>query len=102
MKTPRNRKKKDVSVNIDTPNLDATFEKDAEGNMKLDIDSKRVDVSVEKTDDKITIDIEIDDHAVYEFESNGKVARMPKGMVFKVSGQILKMFLKKGFGKLKK
>ena len=102
MKEPRKeRKKRNVNISVDTPNVDASFEKDSEGNMKLDIDSKRVDVSVEKTDEKLSIDIEIDDKKVYEFESNGKIARMPKGMVFKISGAILKLFLKKGFGKLK-
>lgn len=101
MKTPRKRKK-DVNVNIDTPNLDASFQKDSEGNVQLDIDSKHVDISVKKTDDKLSIEVEIDDKKVYEFESNGTVARLPKGMVYKVSGAILKLFLQKGFGKLKK
>jgi hypothetical protein len=99
-RTPR--KKREVNVNVDMPNVDVNFQKDLEGNMKLDVDSKRVDVQVEKTDEKLTIDIQIDDKSVYEFESNGKVARMPKGMIFKVSGAILKLFLKQGFGKLKK
>jgi hypothetical protein len=104
MNKPRRtpRKKREVSVNVDMPNVDVKFQKDLEGNMKLDVDSKRVDVQVEKTDEKLTIDIQIDDKSVYEFESNGKVARMPKGMIFKVSGAVLKLFLKQGFGKLKK
>jgi hypothetical protein len=101
MKTPR-RKKKQIDVTVDTPNIDATIQRDEEGNVNIDIDSKRVDVHVEKTEDKISIDIEIDDKAVYQFESNGKAARMPKGMIFKISGAMLKLFLKQGFGRLKK
>lgn len=101
MKTPK-RKKKAVDVKVDTPNIDATFQRDEEGNVKVDIDSKRVDVHVEKTEDKISIDVEIDDKAVYQFESNGKASRMPKGMVFKITGAMLKLFLKQGFGRLKK
>jgi hypothetical protein len=101
MKTPR-RKKKQIDVKVDTPNIDATIQRDEEGNVNIDIDSKRVDVHVEKTEDKISIDIEIDDKAVYQFESNGKAARMPKGMIFKISGAMLKLFLKQGFGRLKK
>lgn len=101
MKTPR-KKKKQIDVSVDTPNIDATFQRDDEGNVKVDIDSKRVDIHVEKTEDKISIDVEIDDKAVYEFESNGKASRMPKGMIFKISGAMLKLFLKQGFGRLKK
>lgn len=101
MKTPK-RKKKAVDVKVDTPNIDATFQRDEEGKVIVDIDSKRVDVHVEKTEDKISIDVEIDDKAVYQFESNGKASRMPKGMVFKITGAMLKLFLKQGFGRLKK
>ena len=46
--------------------------------------------------------IEFDDKVIYEFEGNGQSKHLPKGAIFKISGEMLKQFLKRGFGKLKK
>lgn len=99
MKTPK--KKKAVDVKIDSPIIDANIQRDQEGNVNVDIDTERIDVHVEKTPEKIVVEVEIDDNKIYQFESNGKGAKMPKGAIFKVTGAMLKLFLQRGFGRLK-
>lgn len=101
MNKPRKtRKKREINVDIDTPNVDVKFNKDENGNVELDVDTKRVDIKASKTDEKISLEIEIDERDVYLFEANGKDGRMKKGAIIKISGQLLKIFLKRGFGKL--
>jgi hypothetical protein len=93
--------KKPIDIKIDTKNVDIEFKRDSEGNVKVDVDTKRVDVHFEKNQDNTSLDIEIDDAKEYEFESSGS-KHIPKGTILKVTGELLKIFLKKGIGKLKK
>jgi hypothetical protein len=99
----RTRKpKRDVAINIDTPNIDLNIEKDVNGDIRADLDTKKVDIHVEKTADKLTINVDIDDQSIYEFESNGKSKHMGKGQVFKIAGKLAKYFIQRGFGRIKK
>jgi len=93
--------KKPIDIKVDTKNVDIEIKRDENGNVKVDVDTKRVDVHFEKTEDKINLDFEIDDTKEYEFESFGS-KHLPKGTIWKVTGEMLKIFLKKGIGKLKK
>lgn len=98
----RTRKpKRDVAINIDTPNIDVSIEKDVNGDIRADLDTKKIDVHVEKTNEKLTINVEIDDTTIYEFESNGKSKHMGKGQIFKVVGKLAKYFIQRGFGRIK-
>jgi hypothetical protein len=99
----RTRKpKRDVAINIDTPNVDLHIEKDVNGDLHASLDTKKVDIEVEKTAEKLTINVEIDDKTIYEFESNGKSKHMGKGQVFKIAGAMAKFFIQRGFGRIKK
>jgi hypothetical protein len=99
----RTRKpKRDVAINIDTPNIDLNIEKDVNGDIRADLDTKKVDIHVEKTADKLTINVDVDDQSIYEFESNGKSKHMGKGQVFKIAGKLAKYFIQRGFGRIKK
>lgn len=58
---------------------------------------------IEKDADGVHATIEIDDKVIYEFEGNGQIKHLPKGVLFKISGEMLKAFSKKRFlEKLKK
>jgi len=96
------RTKKDVVVTIDTPKIDVSIEKTAEGNFHAELDTERVDVQIDKTEKTLNINVEIDDKIVYEFESNGKSKHMGKGQVFKIVGKLAKYFIERGFGRIKK
>jgi hypothetical protein len=99
----RTRKpKRDVAINIDTPNADLSIEKDVNGDLRASLDTNKVDIEVEKTAEKLTINVEIDDKTIYEFESNGKSKHMGKGQVFKIAGAMAKFFIQRGFGRIKK
>ncbi len=98
----RTRKpKRDVAINIDTPNADLSIEKDVNGDVRASLDTKKIDIQVEKTAEKLTINVEVDDNAIYEFESNGKSKHMAKGQVFKIAGALAKFFIQRGFGRIK-
>jgi len=98
----RTRKpKRDVAINIDTPNVDLNIERDVNGDVRANLDTNKVDVHVEKTDDKLTINVEIDDTTIYEFESNGKSKHLGKGQIFKIAGKLAKYFIQRGFGRIK-
>jgi hypothetical protein len=99
----RTRKpKRDVAINIDTPNADLSIEKNVNGDLRASLDTNKVDIEVEKTAEKLTINVEIDDKTIYEFESNGKSKHMGKGQVFKIAGAMAKFFIQRGFGRIKK
>jgi hypothetical protein len=100
MKTPK-RTKKPIDISIDTKNVDVEFHRDSEGNVKIDVDTKKVDAHFTKDEGGLKLDIEIDDLKEYEFESFGN-KHMPKGTIWKISGELLKIFLKRKLGKLKK
>ena len=44
---------------------------------------------------------ELDDKGMYEFVANGSFRTLPKGTVWKVTGETAKIFLERGYGKLK-
>jgi hypothetical protein len=99
----RTRKpRRDVSINVDLPNADLNIERDVNGDVRATLDTNKIDVHVEKTDEKLTINVEVDDQTIYEFESNGKSKHMGKGQIFKVAGKLAKYFIERGFGRIKK
>ena len=97
----KTRKKKDLSVKLNVNDAELTVKKDINGT-EIDLDTRLVDVHIEKNAEGVHATIEIDDKVIYEFEGNGESKHLPKGVLFKVSGEMLKHFLKRGFGKLKK
>ena len=99
-KRGRKPKVKDVNVTIDTPNVDVEINKTEEG-FTANLDTKRVDVHVEKTADKFSIEVEIDDKKEYEAVATGINPTMPKGTVWKITGELLKIFIRKGIANLK-
>ena len=44
---------------------------------------------------------ELDNKGMYEFVANGTFRTLPKGTIWKVTGEIAKIFLQRGYGKLK-
>jgi hypothetical protein len=95
------RKRKSLNIEIDTKNVDVSIKRDLDGNTTVDVDTPKVDIHASKNSDEFVLDIEIDDQKEYEFVANGKYAHMPKGTVWKITGEILRLFLKKGIGRLK-
>jgi hypothetical protein len=98
----KSRKKKELDISIDTKKVDVDIERDAEGNVDIEIDAQKFDAKYTKTEDKVSLEVELEDGKSYLFEGNGKNRRLPKGAFWKLSGTIVKMFLKRGWGKLKK
>ena len=95
------RKKKTLDITIDTKNVDLTIKRDEDGNVHAELDTPRVDVTVDKTAEGTSVDIEIDDDKEYQFISNGTAKTLPKGTLWRITGAMLKIFLKKGYGKIK-
>lgn len=100
MKTPK-KVKKPIDIQIDTKNVDVEIHRDVEGNVEIDVVTQKVDAHFTKTDAGMNLDIEIDDSKEYQFESFGS-EQMPKGTIWKITGEMLKIFLKLKIGKLKK
>lgn len=95
------RKKKELKVKIDTKHVDVDFTRGADGEVELNIDTPIVDAHYTKDKDgNKELDV-IVDGAEYEFVSNGNSPHMPKGTVWKITGELLRNFLKKGLGKRK-
>ena len=106
MEKPKKQRKqrKPLNVKIDTKHVDIEIKRDVDGNTTIDVDSPVVDVHFEKTDSGKSVEIDfdsIDDRAEFTFESNGTSKLMPKGTMWKITGEILKIFLKRKLGKLK-
>ncbi|MFN6013376.1 MAG: hypothetical protein ACK47F_01640 [Flavobacteriales bacterium] len=102
MEKKTRRKKKDLDIDLKVNNADVSIERNETGTT-IEVDSDVVDVTYHKDQEgNVKIDVEIDDKVIYEFVSNGASKHMPKGAIFKVSGAMLKLFVKRGFGKLKK
>jgi len=95
------KSEKDVTISVDTPKVDLQINKTEEG-LTATLDTPRVDIHVEKTEDKISIEVDIDDKKEYEAIATGKNPTLPKGTVWKVTGEILKIFIRKGIANLKK
>jgi hypothetical protein len=95
------KSEKEVKISIDTPNVDVEINKTPEG-FTADLDTPRVDIHVEKSEGKVSIDVDIDDKREYEAIATGVNPSLPKGTVWKVTGEILKIFIRKGIANLKK
>jgi len=98
-KKPRTpRKRKALDLKIDTKNVDVTIHRDASGEVDVIIDTPIVDAHYHKdAEGKKTFKI-IDAHE-YDFESNGNSPHLPKGSIWRITGEMLKNFLAKGLGK---
>ena len=94
------RKRKRLNIDIDTKNVDIKIVRDENGTTNVDIDTPRIDVHATKTDDSFELDIEIDDKKEYEFEANGTAPSLPKGTIWRITGETLRVFLKMKFGTL--
>ena len=97
----KTRKKKDIDVTLNVNNAELKVKRDIQG-IEIDLDTRIIDVHIDKTEGATKVEIEIDDKVIYEFVGNGESKHLPKGVLFKVTGEMLKHFLKRGFGKLKK
>lgn len=97
----RTRKKKDIDVTLNVNNAELKVKRDINGT-EIDLDTRIIDVHIDKSDGETKVEIEIDDKVIYEFVGNGESKHLPKGAIFKITGEMLKHFIKKGFGKLKK
>jgi len=94
-------KKKKLNVNIDTPIVDVNYDRTDLGEVDVKIDTKLVDAHYTKNvlgEKKL----EILDGDTYDFESNGTDSNLPKGSVWTVTGELLKIFLKRKLGIIKK
>jgi hypothetical protein len=96
------KKPRKIDVKIDTKNVDVTIQRNENGDVHATLDTPKVDAEFTKDSEGVTLDVEIDDNSEYQFESNGKSKHMPKGVVFTITGELLRLFLKNKFGKLKK
>lgn len=92
------RIKKSLNVNIDTKLVDVNIHRDASGVVDVIIDTPIVDAHYHK-DAQGKKTLEIIDANEYNFESNGTSPHLPKGSIWKITGEMLKNFLAKGLGK---
>jgi hypothetical protein len=97
----KTRKKKDIDVTLNVNNAELSVKRDINGT-EIDLDTRIIDVHIDKNAEGVHATIEIDDKVIYEFVGNGESKHLPKGVMFKISGEMLKQFIKRGFGKLKK
>lgn len=100
--TASKKPRKPLDIKIDTKNVDIEFHRDAEGNVKASLDTPIIDAEVTKNKEGVHVDVHLDDDKEYEFESNGKGDHLPKGTIWKITGELARIFLKQGLGKLKK
>lgn len=99
----KSRKKKELDISIDTKRVDVDIERDAEGNLEVEWDGKHIDGKYTKSaKGKVTLAVEIDDSKSYLFEANGTNRKLPKGAIWKLTGAVIKTFLARGWGKIKK
>ena len=98
----KSKPKKELDITIDTKRVDIDIDRDKEGNLEVEWDGKHIDGKYTKKDGKVTLEVELDDKTLYTFESNGTNRRLPKGALWKLTGAVIKGFIKKGFGKVKK
>jgi len=97
----KTRKKKDINVKLNVNDAELKVKRDVEGT-EIDLDTRILDIHIDKTEGETKVAIDIDDKVIYEFVGNGESKHLPKGAIFKITGEMLKHFIKKGFGKLKK
>jgi hypothetical protein len=95
------RKRKPLNVKLDTKNVDVEITRDENGNVKVDVDTPKIDAHFTKDQTGVKLTVEVNDNEFYEFESNGKSPKLPKG-IWKITGEMVKNFVAKGLGNLKK
>ena len=95
------RKRKPLNIKLDTKKVDIEISRDEKGNVKVDIDTPKIDAHYTKDENGAKLTVEVEDGELYNFESNGANKKLPKG-VWKITGEMVKLFLKRGLGKLKK
>lgn len=99
----KSRQKKELDIDIDTKRVDISIDRDQEGNLDIEWDGKHVDGKYSKSKDgKVRLEVEINDEELYVFEGNGSNRRLPKGAIWKLTGAVIKGFLRRGWGKIKK
>lgn len=98
----KSKPKKELDISIDTKKVDVDITRDADGDVVVDIDAQKFDAKYTKEGDKVSIELEIEDDKSYLFESNGSNRKLPKGAFWKLTGAVIKTFLRRGWGKLKK
>jgi hypothetical protein len=95
------RKRKPLNVKLDTKKVDVEITRDENGNVTVDVDTPKVDAHFTKDQTGVKLSVEVNDNEFYEFESNGKSLTLPKG-IWKITGEMVKIFVAKGLGNLKK
>jgi hypothetical protein len=98
----KKKRRKKIDISLDTKNVDVTFIREEDGDIEITLDTPKVDAKFTKDEQGIKLDVDINDNDFYEFESNGNSPYLPKGSVWKITGAMLKLFLNRKFGKLKK
>lgn len=98
----KNKSKKVLDIDIDTKRVDIEIDRDADGNLDIEWDGKHIDGKYSNKGGKVSLEIEINDEESYLFEANGTNRKLPKGAIWKVTGAVIRGFLKRGWGKLKK
>ena len=98
----QSKPKKELDITIDTKRVDVDIDRDAEGNLKVEWDGKHVDGVYTKEGNKVTLEVQVDEKETYLFESNGSNRKLPKGAIWRLTGAVIKGFLKRGWGKIKK
>jgi hypothetical protein len=99
----KSRQKKELDIDIDTKRVDISIDRDQEGNLDIEWDGKHVDGKYSKSKDgKVRLEVEINDDELYVFEGNGSNRRLPKGAIWKLTGSVIKGFLRRGWGKINK
>lgn len=95
------RAKKPLDISIDTDKVDVDITRDSEGNVTAIIDTPKTDFKITKDADGVEVEVKLVDGRTYTFESNGKARTLPRGL-WQVTGQMAKLFISQGFGKIKK
>ena len=95
------RKKKPLNIKLDTKKVDIEITRDENGNVTVDVDTPKIDAHYTNDENGAKLTVEVEDGKFYEFESNGENPKLPKG-VWKITGEMVKIFLKRKLGKLKK
>lgn len=95
------KKKKTLKVKLDTKKIDVEINRDENGKLTVDVDTPIIDAHFQKDESGVKLDVDVNDRDFYDFESNGKSLKLPKG-VWRITGEMVKIFIAKGLGNLKK
>lgn len=95
------KKKKTLKIKLDTKKVDVEIKRDENGKLNVDVDTPIIDAHFSKDENGVKLDVDVNDRDFYDFESNGSSAKLPKG-IWRVTGEMVKIFIKKGLGNLKK